>query len=504
MSFERVPPRSEVMGWTCHNLADFLRKMNLSGSDKVVLQSSMNGARFVNMTENDVLKFPKLHAPLISKICSEMNKKDERRGLFNKKTTTVKFQEPDTAVENLCWAEDEFESDDDYEDPDLNIEDDEDSGGDYESPTEEQEENDYEPNPSEAPEDFPQVVRPSLPIGEGDYIDNINNHTAARGGPPTLSPRPFTPTHLAPSNQVSSLERRDKSPGRAMGPATPLPPMVERSKKPTREKGDNLSPVQGVKFNGNSMERPSTHSVRTQEMNPKPPGWSKSLVPPSSSALVGRSNSSIKPPPARQMTVCSVHQLGPAPRNHTFPLQTKGLPPRPCIPGHPTRLTDSRSTSSVVRSQQLPPPRPGHSNALQHTQDLDPSWYVGKISRSEADHCLRQEHKDGSYLVRDSTNQKSEQPFTLMVLYQDKVYNIQIRMHNQQYLLGTGIKVHEGFPTVRGMISHYSQTPLLLIDAKNRDTAQQKQCFLSYPAGRPALACRGGAVPLISDILYCS
>ena len=51
--------------------------------------------------------------------------------------------------------------------------------------------------------------------------------------------------------------------------------------------------------------------------------------------------------------------------------------------------------------------------------------------------------KDGAYLVRDSTRQQANQPFTLMVFYQDKVYNIQIKQQNQHFLLGTGLKVQE-------------------------------------------------------------
>ena len=60
-------------------------------------------------------------------------------------------------------------SDDDYEDPDG----DEGSGGDYESPTDDgafADDNDYEPPPSEPPDDLAHKLCPSLPLGEGDYI----------------------------------------------------------------------------------------------------------------------------------------------------------------------------------------------------------------------------------------------------------------------------------------------------------------------------------------------
>lgn len=108
---------------------------------------------------------------------------------------------------------------------------------------------------------------------------------------------------------------------------------------------------------------------------------------------------------------------------------------------------------------------------------------MGKVTRGQAEGCLQRVNKDGAYLVRDSTRQQANQPFTLMVFYQDKVYNVQIRQQNQSFLLGTGLKVQEVFPSVSDIIGHYSQSPLLLIDAKNRGSAQQNQCLLSDPAG---------------------
>lgn len=125
-----------------------------------------------------------------------------------------------------------------------------------------------------------------------------------------------------------------------------------------------------------------------------------------------------------------------------------------------------------------PPPQGVSSN-----QDLDSLWYVGKVTRTEAEATLRQLGKDGSYLVRDSTRQSQVQPYTLMVLFQQKVYNIQIQIQDHKYLLGTGLKVQESFPTVRGIVEHFSKSPLLLIDAKNRGSDRQNQCQLLNPAG---------------------
>ncbi|KAM3868523.1 lymphocyte cytosolic protein 2a [Diretmus argenteus] len=373
MSFERVPSKSEVMGWSPHHLADYLRKMNLSGSDKVVMKYTMNGSRFVNMSENDLQKFPKLHAPMISKICSEINKKEDRRGLFGKKPT---------------------DSDDDYEDP--NGDGDGGSVGDYESPTEEFEDrdgandNDYEPPPSEPAEDLAHKLCPTLPMGDSTYI------------------------------------------GRSV----------------------------------NTVEQTVTHPWRPQpEALEPPPSWIKPPVPPPpSSTSVSRSNSSaVRPPPNRHMMKAQLPGTTPSPS------KTKVRPPD-LDPLHDL-LTVSH---------------PGfHPLALfpkNCSLDMDPSWYVGKVTRRQAEDCLRQVNKDGAFLVRDSTKQLSSQPFTLMVLYQDKVYNIQIRHQNQHFLLGTGLKAHETFPTVIAIISHYAHSPLVLIDTKNRGSGQQNQCLLSNPA----------------------
>lgn len=48
--------------------------------------------------------------------------------------------------------------------------------------------------------------------------------------------------------------------------------------------------------------------------------------------------------------------------------------------------------------------------------------------------------KDGAFVVRDSSKGSVEHPFTLMLLYQDKVYNIKIRHQGNGYTLGNGLK----------------------------------------------------------------
>ncbi|XP_075994670.1 lymphocyte cytosolic protein 2a isoform X2 [Genypterus blacodes] len=523
MNFE-VPSKTEVMGWSPHHLADFLKRMNLSGSDKVVLKNSMSGSRFVNMSDNDLQKFPKLHAPMISRLCSDISKKEEKRGLFGKKLSQApRYAEPDLPADAQGWDDDEFD-DDDYESPKSS--DGEGSVGDYESPTEDLDaanDNDYEPPPSEPAEDLAHKLCPTLPMGDSEYIDNRENHASSRGLPPAVCPRPQAAA-MSTLSVEPSPPRRDPSPHFGARPSRKVlsePPQIFREHKPRSDPRANPSPVRGPRPNMEDRP-PVTHPWRSQPDTPDPPAFLKPPAPPPSSTSVSRSNSSARPPPIRSQTdtpdppaflkppalppsSTSVSRSNSSarpppirldlrkethdevPRNNTFPLQNKSLPPRP---GPSLRLSDSLPPSIPspaalthrlnpdIRSGRQPPP----PNTTQ-TQDLDPRWYVGKVTRGQAESCLIQVHKDGAYLVRDSTRQQVGQPFTLMVYYQDKVYNIQIKQKNQQYLLGTGLKVHETFPTVHDIICHYSQSPLLLIDAKNRGSGQQNQCQLSVPAG---------------------
>lgn len=69
--------------------------------------------------------------------------------------------------------------------------------------------------------------------------------------------------------------------------------------------------------------------------------------------------------------------------------------------------------------------------------------------------------QDGTFLVRDSSRKTVTHPYVLMVLYRDKVYNIQIRYQEQEhlYLLGTSLKGKEVlcvFHSLRHLLPHYS------------------------------------------------
>lgn len=98
-------------------------------------------------------------------------------------------------------------------------------------------------------------------------------------------------------------------------------------------------------------------------------------------------------------------------------------------------------------------------------------WFAGDCSRKTAEDLLQRINKDGAFLIRYSSAQSTRQPYTLAVLYQQKVYNIPIRflVEIQGYALGKeGKKNEEIFSSLDEMISHHKYNQLLLIDSKSQ------------------------------------
>ncbi|XP_060792241.1 lymphocyte cytosolic protein 2a [Neoarius graeffei] len=489
MSFDSMPPKAEVMGWDAAHLADFLRRQNLSGCDKVVLKSEMTGQRFLNMSDNDLQRFPKLHAPLVSKISREINKKEEKRGFFQLRTSAPKYQETELPVEDQGWGSEEFESDDDYESPNSN-DDGEGSGGDYESAADGgvDSDNDYEPPPSEPSDNQQHHQICAAKHSNSEYIDrsSVKSQPPVPPARPGPGPGPPLPAMGRP-NVPGTYPRTEQAPQ-----MNQRPPPPDRSKKPgSLERGMNNK---GIHIS-NSNERSAKPPMRPgMEKLLEPPRMSKPPLP--AGGGVRRSASSVTPGQA-------YNRHSPDPRSEfsddgvrssfTFPHSKHSRNPSPRPQPHgpggpPDSINQTGPLASrlqdAMRGGRIPPQpmRPSDLNT-RGEQDMDPAWYVGQVTRGQAEGNLRRVNRDGAFLVRDSSKGSVTQPYTLMVLYQNKVFNIQIRKAQDGFLLGTGLKASEVFPSVSGIISQHMQMPLLLIDAKNRGTGQQNQCALIHPAG---------------------
>lgn len=501
MSFGSLPSKAEVLNWDSHSLADFLKKRNLTGCDNVVKRFNINGQRFLNMSENDLRRFPQLHAPFISKICQEICK--EKKRLFGMRPSQPVPSYPQPAAEQCeeqAWDSGEFTSDeDDYENPDSNNDDDA-SGGDYESPAEGSDsDNSYEPPPSEPSEDKAQIC-PAKPMDNCDYIDNNRTRVVNRSQPPVPPERPGPGPSVPPVDRPSVGMHERMREERPQTPKRPAAPAVDRSKKPGTL--DRIHPPAVAGGRGTSSLDRAINPPRSVNAAPfrgpamEAPGDPMRIPKPSLPPSLGvrRSASSVTPGYSQNRHLDQRHEFHDdtaRQTSNTFPLHARNPSPRP--PGthgqsfqtdsvNPSRSLPAKLQEAMTdhrRSARASPPQ----TDMGGRQDMDPAWYLGQITRGEAESCLRRVNRDGTFLVRDSSNRSSNQPYTLVVLYQDKVYNIQIRRNQDRFMLGTGMKASESFERVSDIVNQHKHTPLLLIDAKNRESGQQKQCALIYPAG---------------------
>ncbi|KAK3573442.1 hypothetical protein QTP86_024656 [Hemibagrus guttatus] len=96
-------------------------------------------------------------------------------------------------------------------------------------------------------------------------------------------------------------------------------------------------------------------------------------------------------------------------------------------------------------------------------------WYAGTCDRKTAEDALIRSAKDGSYLVRKSSGVDALQPYTLVVFYNGRVYNIPVRYipSAKQYALGKQKNREERFKTVSEIIENHQQNTIVLVDMQS-------------------------------------
>ncbi|ELW66237.1 Lymphocyte cytosolic protein 2 [Tupaia chinensis] len=409
MALRNVPFRSDVLAWDTDGLANYFKKLNFKDCEKAVKKYHIDGARFLNLTENDIQKFPKLRVPILSKLSQEINKNEERRSIFTRKPQVQRFPEETESHEedNGGWSS--FEEDD-YESP--NEDQDGEDDGDYESPNEEEEtpaddDADYEPPPSNDEEALQNSILPAKPFPNTNsmYIDR-----------PPCGKGPQQPP-VPPQRPMSALP-----PPPASRSHSPLPPPQPNHEEPSRSRNHKTAKIPAPSID-RSTKPPLDRSLAPFDREP---------------FTLGK-----KPAFSDKPSTPAGRPLG----EHLPKIQKPPLPP----------TTERHERNSPLTGKKPPVPKHG--------------W--GPDRREN----------DGTFLVRDSSKKTITNPYVLMVLYKDKVYNIQIRYQeeSQVYLLGTGLRGKEDFLSVSDIIDYFRKMPLLLIDGKNRGS--RYQCTLTHAAG---------------------
>ncbi|OXB61254.1 hypothetical protein ASZ78_004739 [Callipepla squamata] len=249
MDLRNIPYRSEVVTWNPDDLAEYFKTLKYKDCEKVVRKYSINGQRFLNMSENDIQKFPKLRVP----------------GQTQKSAESSGYSQEDDG-----WSS--FDEDDDYESPDDDQE--KEDEADYESPTEETEEAEhdsdgYEPPPSNNDEAHHNVIFPAKSLANStDYIGRKLHH------PEKL----LTPQLRALGEQLSMMPKPPVPPSDRYERGNPTPP---RKQIP-------------VKQGWVQQKRPEVSIASKQTYTPQRVVPQISLPPYSSNTFPSKS---IKPPP---------------------------------------------------------------------------------------------------------------------------------------------------------------------------------------------------------------
>ncbi|XP_070621255.1 B-cell linker protein-like [Erythrolamprus reginae] len=149
-------------------------------------------------------------------------------------------------------------------------------------------------------------------------------------------------------------------------------------------------------------------------------------------------------------------------------------------------LKQAKSKISSLGSQQVCPEdntegRCLKSDNLPEDPDMkNAPWYAGSCDRPTAEAALLQFNKNGGFMVRQSSRHSARQPFTLVVFYKNRVYNIPVHYQESsgQFALGKDPKSHELVDSVSSIIKKYSERPLVLIDGS---TSAKEQTLLLFP-----------------------
>ncbi|KAE8614444.1 hypothetical protein XENTR_v10008161 [Xenopus tropicalis] len=476
MDFRSIPSCSEVSCWSPEALIEYFRAHNLRDCEKLVKKQGITGKRFLEMTENEIQKFPKVAVPMLIKIQQHMNKKDEKRGFFQKKTAIPRFpQETEFIPEDKEFSDsDSFEED--YESPNEFDDDD------YERPASENEEDenengDYEPPPPNIEDAHPPIFQLKPNVTNSPYADReFGNSTKNPPEPPKRPGNPGLPPnrgHTFPgyspsSNQENRANRKPPIPGKIQTGHAGI------SQQASEKLSNLIKPPVPIERNNQPFERripsPRPSLPMDKRFNPEEDAPKRQVPPPGG---LGFSSNTFPPRPSAKNSFPGL------------PVTEGPSPPGPAPPPHkPGNM--NRSFSEGTCNGRPPAPIPTSYNQTSATEKESLSqdqWYTGNISRSEAETALRSINQDGTFLVRNSSKSTASHPYVLMVLYRNKVYNIQIRQDqtNGLYMLGTGLRGQETFTSVEEIIDYFHKTPLLLIDGK--DQSSRQHCMLTFAAG---------------------
>ncbi|XP_056148018.1 B-cell linker protein [Lampris incognitus] len=409
--------------------------------------------------------FNKLTAPAtekirqLQKIVQDIKKNDgsllnKLRRLKSKPIPKVPARDYQDMVEvDEQWSEEDYDSDN------------------YENPQEQ--DDSYEPPPSHKV--F--TPKPSASFSQEDYVDSRRNRPSPTPMKPFRSAKTTKPLppEMAGNEEDYVNPNPDNEDDNYIDP-TEKPPGDELYEVPDQEepsppvKRTNTSKSHESESDGDEYEvcdgddlPHMKHQKNPLPVAPKPVTAPKPNVMPQANMQHRQSGAQTLP----------VRESGPKPTARAY--MTDFI--RPKI--HIQQLFSAHRQADRRRRS----PENGTIDTKEEADVYQKPWYAGACDRKTAEDALIRSAKDGTFLLRKSSGQNTQQPYTLVVLYNSRVYNIPVR-HIQttgQYALGKEKTGEELFNSVSHIIENHSRNPLVLIDSQNNTKDATKLCHAVKP-----------------------
>ncbi|XP_047667925.1 B-cell linker protein isoform X1 [Tachysurus fulvidraco] len=484
-----LPTREQFEEWSPAQVASFLSQNKMRDCAITVQRMKIDGRWFLKLSDSDLSKFSLIHRPQIQKLVQDIKKNDD--SIFNR---IKRFQTEQTAnilktgrntIDRLKNKAPPKVPARDY--PGDNQDSEQSSDSEFESDLYEDPQGDYnyEPPPCE------RVFSPPRKINYtgGDYLD----------------------TH--PGRQTQS---------KPLTPFLPTKPKIPEKPKQQAKYDDYIDPEEDTDYivpsekddQGMQSRRsysPDVYEVPDHDSSPSSSRYNQKLQPPalqlppkpSPRTNIKKPVSCPEPEDEDDYEVCIDNDsLTEEPEKKTAEERRPSIPvplPREAKnpkslgfqkPSHPSRDHEARDSVSpsptgfyLVKSlprdnlcQKSPPGRGSLSQEDSATRQQEEEagvykkpWYAGTCDRKTAEDALVRSAKDGSYLVRKSSGVDALQPYTLVVFYNGRVYNIPVRYipTAKQYALGKQKNREETFKTVSEIVENHQKNTIVLVDMQS-------------------------------------
>ncbi|XP_037322020.1 B-cell linker protein isoform X1 [Pungitius pungitius] len=499
-----LPSREECEAWEHAQVAFFLSRNKMQDCAATVNKLKMNGLRLLSLSDSDMSKFSLIHQPQLQKIVLDIKKND---GSLLNKLKRLKSK-PSPKVPTRDYRD--TKRDEELSDMENDM---------YEDPRGDQDDS-YEPPPSH----IAFTATPSASLAVGEYLDNRRKQPIR---PPRMPLSPGKRKQLPPEPTETTSDAEDYvSPNCSIDDDNYVEPEENPSPDPVVHAGARAGKERPMLHTPLAERPPSPdfYEVPDKEENSLSlpasracPIPTRHFLPPRPSPRGNRERPPAIQEPAEddEYEVCE-----PADNSRDKPADRPSLPrplsrdrsPKPSKPVFKPREFESRTLPAKQSDQKPPPkaftldmkwpkipfppltpPKPANRGSVtvesgSTDQDMDSDlsqkpWYASACDRRTADNVLCRSNKDGAFMVRKSSGQDAQQPYTLVVFYNSRVYNIPIRFiaTTQHYALGREKRGEEHFSSVSQIIENHQRTPLVLIDSQSNAKDTTKLRFPSRP-----------------------